>query len=81
MREQIVRASKLDRKRFFNEEGRCSGKKKDKVPVVVTFLPAFNELKEIVKFAASCQKVAVLNVMLQEGTMISIVILLLILQG
>ena len=49
MREQIVRANKLDRERFFNQEGRCSDKKKDQAPLVVTFHPALNELRGIVE--------------------------------
>ena len=49
MREQIVRASKLEREGLFNKEGRCSDKKKDQVPLVVTFHPALNELRGIVK--------------------------------
>ena len=49
VREQIVRASKLDREKLFNQEGRCSNKKKDQVPLVVTFHPALNELRGIVE--------------------------------
>ena len=49
MREQKVRASKLDRERLFNQEGRCSDNRKDQVPLVVTFHPALNELRGIVK--------------------------------
>ena len=45
----LVCASKLDRERLFNQEGRCSDKKKDQVPLVVTFHPALNELRGIVK--------------------------------
>ena len=41
--------NKLDRERVFNQEGRCSDKKKDQVPVVVTLHPAPNELRGIVK--------------------------------
>ena len=128
VREQIVRASKLDREKLFIQEGRCSNKKKDQVPLVVTFHPALNELRGIVeklhamldaseehneafeeqplvvlssnaslcrqkelgavvsvancivKFAVSCQKVAVLNVMFQEGNILLTAILLVILQ-
>ena len=49
VREQIVRASKLDRERLFNQEGRCSDKKKDQAPLVVTFHPALKELRGIVE--------------------------------
>ena len=49
VREQIVRASKLEREKLFNQEGRCSNKKKDQVPLVVTFHPALNELRRIVE--------------------------------
>ena len=49
MSKQIVRASNLDRERFFNQEGRCNDKKKDQVPLVVTFHPAPNEVRELVK--------------------------------
>ena len=45
----LVCASKLDRERLFNQEGRCSDKKKDQVPLVVTFHPALNELRGIAK--------------------------------
>ena len=48
VREQIVRASKLDRKGLFNQEGRCSNKKKDRVPLAVTVHPALNERMGIV---------------------------------
>ena len=41
--------SKLDRERLFNQEGICSDKKKDHVPLVVTLHPAPNELRGIVK--------------------------------
>ena len=49
VREQIVRASSLDRERLFNQEGRCNDKRKDQVPLVVAFHPALNELRGIVK--------------------------------
>ena len=49
MREQIVRANKLDRERRFNLEGRCSNKKKDQALLVVTFHPALTELRGIVE--------------------------------
>ena len=41
--------SGLDRKRLFNQKGRCNDKKKDQVPLAVTFHPALNELRGIVK--------------------------------
>ena len=49
VREQIVCASNLDREKLFNKEGRGSDKKKDQVPLAVTFHPALNELRKIVK--------------------------------
>ena len=49
VREQIVRASSLDRERLFNQEGRCNDKRKDQVPLVVTFHPALNELRGIIR--------------------------------
>ena len=49
LKEQIVRASELDRVRLFSREGICSDKKKDQVPLVETFHPALNELTGIVK--------------------------------
>ena len=49
VRKQIVRASSLDRERLFNQEGRCNDKRKDQVPLVVTFRPALNELRGIIK--------------------------------
>ena len=49
VREQILLASKLDRERLFSHEGRCSDKKKDQDPLVVTFHPALKELRGIVK--------------------------------
>ena len=48
-REQVVRVSSLDRERLFNQEGICSDKRKNQVPLVVTFHPALNELRGIVK--------------------------------
>ena len=49
VREQIVRASSLDREILLNQEGRCNDKSKDQVPLVVTYHPALNELRGIVK--------------------------------
>ena len=49
VREQIVRASKLDREKLCNQDGRCSNKKKDQVPLVVAFHLALNELRGIVE--------------------------------
>ena len=45
VREQIIRASSLDRERYFNQEGGCNDKRKDQMPLVVTFYPALNELR------------------------------------
>ena len=49
VREQIVRASKLGREKHFDQEGRCSDKRKDQVPLEVTFHLSVNELRGIVK--------------------------------
>ena len=49
IREQTVHASSLDREGLFNQEGRYNDKRKDQVPLVVTFHPALNELRGIIK--------------------------------
>ena len=49
VREQIVRASSLERERHFNQDGRCNDKRKDQVPLVVTFHPALDELRGIIR--------------------------------
>ena len=48
VKEQLARASNLDRTELFNQEGRRSDEKMDHIPLVVTFHPALNELRDIV---------------------------------
>ena len=45
--EQLARASNLDKTELFSQEGRLSAKKKDHIPLIVTFHPALNELRDV----------------------------------
>ena len=49
VREQIGKASNLDRAALFDQKSSHSGEKKDHIPLVVTFHPAPNQLRDIVK--------------------------------
>ena len=48
VRKQVDCACILDRAELLNQESRCSEEKKDHIPLVVTFHPALNELRDIV---------------------------------
>ena len=37
----------MDRKELFNQEGRRSDEKKDRIPLVIAFNPTLNELRDI----------------------------------
>ena len=49
VREQIGKASNLDRAELFDQKSSHSSEKKDHIPLVVTFSPALNQLRDIVK--------------------------------